>query len=236
MKKTIGILANSIRRGCHCIAGRELTQRDSQWYWGGWVRPVSSHGEGEVSHRECRYANGSLAAVLDMVEIEFTAPQPAAHQPENWVIDASHRWQKVGTLSTGGLPSVVEEPAHLWFQRGTRTDRIHQNAAPSSLAPFQSLFLIMPRNLRFKIWTADDPFRDGPRKHRRALFAYGNVSYDLPITDPTMEQRYFSPFPAINQPERVIQAPAGTMLVVSLAAAFKDGYHYKVVATVLETQ
>lgn len=236
MKKTIGILANSIRRGCHCIAGRELTQRDDQWYWGSWIRPVSSHGEGEVAHQECRYADGSQAAVLDMVEIELATSQPAPHQPENWVIDASHKWRKVGTLSATGLPSVAEEPAHLWFQRGTKTDRIHSDHALGSVVPFQSLYLIRPTNLHFKIWQAEDQYHDYPRKHRRAIFSYNNAHYNLSITDPTMESRYFRDFPSLNEPAVEIQPnePNNCLLVVSLAKPFTDGYHYKIVATVLE--
>lgn len=46
MKKTFVVLANSIRRGCRCIGGREMFQKDGKWFYGSWIRPVS--------HREDR--------------------------------------------------------------------------------------------------------------------------------------------------------------------------------------
>jgi len=236
MNKTFATLANSVRKGCHCIAGRELTGSDGQWFWGPWIRPVSQHGEGEVSTQECLYSDRTLPVALDMVEVTLLAKQESPHQPENYLIDASVRWRKVGTIAPTSLSTIEEKPIHLWIQQGTRSDRIHSSQAVGSLTPFQSLFLIRPVNLRFRIWEAVDEFKGGPRKHRRAIFHYGNVEYNLAITDPTMEARYFRPFPALNQPPKEIvpRTPSNCLLVVSLAAPFTDGYHYKVVATVLE--
>jgi hypothetical protein len=81
-----------------------------------------------------------------------------------------------------------------------------------------------------------NPFRGHQHRQRRALFEYSGVQYDLPVTDPTMDQRHFTPFPVLNQPPRDVlpTSPERCLLVVSLAAPFTDGYHYKVVATVLE--
>jgi len=236
-KKAFLVLANSIRRGCRCIAGREMLQRDGKWFYGQWIRPVSPQGEGEVRTQESMCSDGTQPAVLDVVEVTVTSNQGCAHQPENFLIDTSCRWQKLGTIPGGGLLAVEETPAHLWLQPGGgRTDRIHSEMALGSLKPFQSLYLIRPTNLLFRIWEAVDDFRGGPRKQRRAVFAYAGTEYDLPITDPTMDTRYFQPFPALNQPPREIapNSPANCLLVVSLAAPFTDGYHYKVVATVLE--
>ena len=111
------------------------------------------------------------------------------------------------------------------------------SSALRSLSPFQSLYLIRPANLRLRIWhEAQDETRGHPRKQRRALFAYAGREYDLPITDPTMDSRYFQPFPELGEQPREIacKSPAHCLLVVSLARPFKDGFHYKVVATVLE--
>lgn len=237
MKKTFVVLANSIRRGCRCIGGREMFRQDAKWLYGPWIRPVSQQGEGEVRTQESMCSDGTQPAVLDVVEVTLTAKQDCAHQPENFLIDSSCRWQKIGTIPGSSLPVIEERPAHLWLQPGGgRTDRIHSQTALASLNPFQSLYLIRPINLRFRIWEAVDEFRGSPRKYRRGIFHYGNAKYSLAITDPTMETRYFRPFPALNQPpiEIAPKTPANCLLVVSLAAPFTDGYHYKVVATVLE--
>jgi hypothetical protein len=236
MKKTFLVLANSIRSGCRCIGGREMLQKDGNRYYGPWIRPVSQQGAGEVRTLESMCADGRQPAVLDVVEVTLTAKQDCPHQPENYLIDPSCRWQKIGTIPANSLASIEERPAHLWLQPGGRIDRIHSSMAVGSLNPFQSLYLIRPTNLQFRIWEAHDDFRGGPHKNRRAVFSYAGTEYNLPITDPTMDARYFQPFPALNQPQKDIvpRNPANCLLVASLAAPFKDGYHYKVVATVLE--
>ncbi|MCF7837614.1 MAG: hypothetical protein K9N49_03200 [Candidatus Marinimicrobia bacterium] len=236
MKKRLLILANSVRRGGHCIAGREFLQRDGKWSYGGWIRPVSQAGEGEVHTQDCLLTSGTQPAVLDVVDVTLTGKQDCPHQPENYLIDSAERWHRIGTMVGKSLRAVEETPAHLWLQPDTRSDRIHTNATITSLTPFQSLYLIRPSNLRFRIWEAIDKFRGGPHKNRRAIFTYAGTEYDMPITDPTMETRYFQPFPDVNQPPREIapKHPPNCLMVVSLTVPFTDGYHYKVAATILD--
>ena len=237
MKKTFLILANSIRKSCRCIGGREMFQKDGQWHYGPWIRPVSTQGEGEVHNHESCYIDGTQPTVLDVAEVTLTTKQNCSHQPENYLIDSSCRWQKLGTIPVNSLGSIEEKPVHLWLQsNGGRKDRIQSQLAIGSLNPFQSLFLIRPINLRFRIWHEFNVFSGGTKKQRRALFTYAGKEYDFPITDPTMETRYFQPFPALNEaPKEILPtASANCFLVVSLAAPFTDGYHYKVVATILE--
>ena len=169
MKKTFLVLANSIRRGCRCIGGREMFQKDGKWFYGPWIRPVSQQGEGEVRTQESTCADGTQPAVLDVVEVTLTAKQDCAHQPENYLIASSCRWQKNGTIPANSLGAIEEKPAHLWLQPGGRTDRIHSQMAVASLNPFQSLYLVRPVNLRFRIWEAMDDFRGGPRKQQRSV-------------------------------------------------------------------
>lgn len=236
MKKIFLVLANSIRRGGHCIAGREMFQRDDKWSYGPWVRPVSQHGEGEVRTGECLCSDGNQPAVLDIVEVPLTGKQDCAHQPENYLIDPTVRWLRVGTIQGNSLGVIEETPPDLWLQYGQRTDTIHTAAVLAAPSPFQSIYLVRPNNLRFRIWEAFDRFHNYPRKNRRAIFTYAGTEYDLPITDPTMEARYFRPFPTHDQPpqEIVPTNPSNCLLVVSLTVPLDD-YHYKVVASILET-
>ncbi|MFO7535842.1 MAG: hypothetical protein R6X19_09215 [Kiritimatiellia bacterium] len=236
MKKVFATLANSVRRGGHCIAGREITDRDGKKFWGPWIRPVSQHGEGEVSSHGCLCDDGVPPAVLDIVEVSLSAKQESAHQPENYFIDASVRWRKVGQILPTWLPAIEDKPAHLWIQSGISTDRIHSSQVVASLTPFQSLYLIRPVNLRFRIWEDMYGAGGGSHKHRRAIFNFGNIEYNLAITDPTMDQRYFQSFPDLDQPTKEIfpRSPSNCLLGISLAAPFTDGYHCKVVATILE--
>ncbi len=141
-------------------------------------------------------------------------------------------------MRRASLSGIVEEPEHLWVQPGVMSDRIHQDVAVRSVKPFQSLYLIRAHRLRFRIWQTEEPFLVKGRKHRRAVFTYRDREYNLPTTDPTLDARHFSDFPGVNQPAMDIEPrnPDNCLLVVSLATPFTNGYHYKVVATVLETE
>ena len=58
--KTLLILANSIKHWPSvCIAGREIKPGGERYSFGPWIRPVSSHGEGELSPTDCQLSNGS---------------------------------------------------------------------------------------------------------------------------------------------------------------------------------
>ena len=59
---------------------------------GAWVRPVSAMEKGTLmQQRFC--ANGRDPQLLDLVEIEFVAPQQHPFQPENHAIDPRITWQ-----------------------------------------------------------------------------------------------------------------------------------------------
>jgi len=234
MTKTILILANSIRSSNRCIAGREATYDGQKWIVSTWIRPVSANGDGEVSPIESQCSDGSQPAVLDVMTVPLVGPVPCSCQPENYHIDSTQRWIRAGQVSQD-VSQIVEHPTSLWFQPGTKADRIHSTAIQVG-SGFQSLYLIRPEGLKVRIWTEMNQFRGGQHKQRRALFQYVGEHYELSITDPSMDYRYFNPFPALGQPPRDIvpKAPDRSLLVVSLAHAPLNGYHYKVVATVLE--
>lgn len=233
MNKTFIVLANSIRGGFRCIAGRETTEQKDHLMIGPWIRPVSPQGEGEVRPQESLCADGTQPAVLDVVRTTLVAKQDCPHQPENYILDASQRWEKLRTFPRDNLSYLEEHPVNLWLsQADGHTDRIHPDEAITSVQPFQSLYLIRPQGLKFKIWY-DGVYN---KKQRRTIFTYNGIEYDLSITDPTVDAKYFQPFPTLNLPLREI-APADStrcFIVVSLTAPFRDGYHYKLVATILE--
>src|SRR5271157_684843 len=66
------VLAHSIKHWPGvCVAGREIRSGESQYTIGPWIRPVSSHGEGELSPSECQLSNGRQPRVMDFVEISL---------------------------------------------------------------------------------------------------------------------------------------------------------------------
>jgi hypothetical protein len=234
MKKTILVLANSIRSSFRCIAGREARLDGDAWTIGPWVRPVSRQGEGEIRPQESACTDGTQPSVLDIITVTLASKVDCPHQPENYMIESGHPWEKIGRVDPD-ISSLVEQPATLWLQQRSRSDRIHSTVV-ASIQNLQSLYLIRPTNLRFRIWREENPFRGGLRKQRRALFTYSGTSYDLPVTDPTMDARYFTSFPALNQAPREITPanPQQCLLVISLSAPFTDAYHYKLATTLIE--
>jgi len=238
MNKTILVLANSVRKAPkRCIAGREATHDavKNEWNIGSWVRPVSQQGEGEVSSLDSTCTDGTQPAVLDIVTLTVTGNANVPYQPEDYFIDPTVRWVKHAKVFPD-LSNLAESPTSLWDQPGIKQDRV-SDAFLATLTGVRSLYLIRPQNLTFRIWEETNPFEGGQKRKRRAHFDFNGKHYDFAVTDPTMEQRYFTQFPALNQPASVIAPQDATrcLLVISLSAKFnKDNNHYKLVATVID--
>lgn len=228
--KRLYILANSVKNSQHCIAGRELIDDRGKLAFGGWVRPVSRHGEGELSWNDCRFPDGNTPAIGDVVDIPLLGYAESAAQPENWIMDPKTTWRKV-VVDPEILPNwVVDSPSRLWMAIGERADRI----SPAALAKLKSpasLYLI--RATRFRVHLGWREWEGKQSKRRRALFDYRGTSYDFSLTDPEMD-RFCVPFPTREEGERTVFLPGDGDydLCVSLSAPF-NGYHYKIVATVL---
>ena len=54
---------------------------------GGWVRPISRSGEGELYPAHLLLPDGSEPQILDVVSVPLLRPAPSVYQPENWLID-----------------------------------------------------------------------------------------------------------------------------------------------------
>jgi hypothetical protein len=233
--KRILVLANSIRHApCTCIAGREAILEGAKYHFGPWVRPVSSHGEGELAPSETLLSNGKQPKVLDFVELSLAAPAKEPDQPENWTIEAGTRWRSVSPrYKRPPMDKLLEFPPNLWRQLGERSDRVAANYLKQN-PPVQSLYFIRLDRLHVRFeWK---PWEEVARRRRRAIFTYNGDDYDLGITDPAFHDRHRAKFPARGQPAAEIELDAkdGFYACVSLAHEF-NGYHYKVVATILET-
>lgn len=228
--KRILILANSVKNGQHCIAGRELIERDGALSFGEWIRPVSRHGEGELSESDCRFPGGRSPKVFDVVDIPLEEQENSRSQPENWFIDPGQAWRQI--VSEHKLPRLrIDGPSDLWREVGGRQDRI----SPEGLAGVSSghsLYLIRAKQFRIQLGWRDG---DGkPRKRRRGVFWYNARRYEFSITDPVMD-RYYDPYPKPADEVREVKLDCGDdcVLCVSLTPVF-EGYHYKVIAAVVE--
>lgn len=181
--KRIICLANSFKHGGTCIAGKELLAGVPSGGVGPWIRPVSSRPTGELSIEECRYKNYQTPRMLDIVELALVRALPRGHQVENYLLDPTHRFVRVGVFPSGRMRELFDEPAALWAD-GDNTEKGHNDCIRHEQAAGQkhSLALIRPEPEHLKI-RVENGGRQGQRSYR-AEFIYNEKYYSLSITDP----------------------------------------------------
>src|SRR5216684_2031038 len=72
-------LANSTKLGGHCVAGLRADGK-------GWIRPVSQLPDGDLSANQCTCSSGTVAAPMDLLDVDVGRHRPVAHQQENWLV------------------------------------------------------------------------------------------------------------------------------------------------------
>ena len=231
-QKRMVVLANSIKRGGRCVAGREVHAESGAI--GDWLRPISDVDGGALMPRHLATHTGRRLGVLDIVDVPLGGNADDPCHPEDWAL-GGQKWRHVGRFESKHLPGIEETPDDLWLEDPLKTDTVTCRFLQSRAWP-QSLYLIRPENLRIRLWQECNRQTGAVQKKSRAVFAYRNVEYDLGLTDPIITLRLFATFPPAGQPpkEYTMPFPDKCLACVSLTPMFM-GCHYKVVAAVLET-
>ena len=235
-KKKFVVLTRSVKHGQYCVAGREIQEHNPGLTVGQWIRPVSDHDEGAVNFLEIMLESGGLPQFLDIVEIEVKRNVHNQTQPENWLFEKK-KWKRTGRVRVSSIFShFVENPPNLWASAHCQPDRINTNEYITN-GYDSSLCIIKPDTFVMEISTVINHFEGGnQRKKRRGKFRYNGVNYDLAITDPEIDNKYFRPFPRIDDGiKRIPMDTAKCLLCISLASQF-NGYHYKLIAKVIENE
>jgi Dual OB-containing domain len=229
IRKSLFVLANSMKRNERCVAGRELVMVNGQTVVSSWVRPVSARGDGELTHAERVIAQTRAeVAVGDILEVGLVRPASDPTQPENWVIFGRGDWMDVrGSHRPPSLDELEEQPTALWLDPATSTDRVRA-AWVAENPPPQSLYVIRAERLVVKL--GSDPL--GKPSYRCRFDYCGLQYYNMGLTDPKARRKLDPQVPRAG--DSPVDVPVGTVRVcVSLARPFQ-GFHYKVVATILE--
>jgi hypothetical protein len=198
----IVVLANSLKHGQHCVAGKCLNT-------GRWIRPVSDEQGGELSHNQARCQNpyGTFGVkTLQKIRMGFSRHVPLSHQPENFLID-DNLWQQNYSVAVAELQSYLDEPYDLWGE-GNRVP--HSQITLGLYIVTQSLYLVQVEDLSL-YYTIEG--------RRRASFTYGGINYDFAVTDPKFDE--------IVRAQREVS----DILCVSLGEEYQ-GYCYKLVASI----
>jgi len=232
--KTVLILANSVRHAPNaCVAGRELTDAGGQRSFGAWVRPVSNHGEGELSLPERWTAQNREVRVLDIVQMSLGDQVADALQPENWRFTSPPAWQVVGTATIEDLERAVESPPSLWDDPKDPGDRVNEVRIVHA-PPAQSLYLVKVESVLIRLSSEHYPERT--RKQRRVLFRHRGRDYNLSITDPTVEGRYGLRVPTPSEATLEHRVPRACYVCISLAHRSFQGHHYKLAAAIIDPE
>ncbi len=232
--KRLLILANSMKHGGRCLAGREIfLNGESEYRIGPWLRPVSHVDGKEIRYIERFYFPQVPVKVGDFAEVAVKDKVGEPWHPENWRLASLDAWRRIPeAFEFPPLERLEEHPADLWLEPGQRTDRIaHEELLANP--PGQSLVMIRPERFRmqFSSMTVDGELK----RRRRCLFRYRGTDYDMGMTDPEIGNRFAACMPGPDQPIRTLHLPGGDprLICVSLACDFL-GFHYKVVATIFE--
>jgi len=231
--KRIIVLANSIKKGARCVAGVDVGTGKAPTP-AEWIRPVSGESEGELELRHMRVEGGGHVKVLEIFDVPLTKYASDAIHPEDWIVDATKKWTRVGEFDQKTLGAMEERPKDLWLEPTSHPDRV-TGAFLAKSQNHQSLYLIRPTNLRIELSCEHNQFKNYTQKKTRTRFSYAGQEYLMNMTDPAFTDRYCTKFPALGAMPTTIHPPYGDkcLLCVSLTPVF-NGYHYKVVATVLE--
>lgn len=230
--KRVLILANSVKKSARCIAGREIMQVAGKARLGGWIRPVSGSGEGELLPQHYALRQDGSTSVLDMVDIPLKKQLSDPGQPENWLIDESSQWSKIKAVPVDKIARIAERPSNLWLESTDHSDRIAVSTQAGRSTP-TSLVLIRPEGFHVRLWQKFNPWKKHTQRKTRAVFRYAGQKYSLSITDPTFPEGHRYNHPKEGEGALEIVPPFGDdcLLCVSLTPPFNE-YHYKVVATV----
>lgn len=213
------VLANARKRSERCVAG---LRADGS----GWIRLVSSAEHGELSLRQRNLGDAGEPCNLDLIRVEGLCARPVPGQPENWLVRGSWKLlQRPGPQSTREILAK-----HLSRQQtifGSESDRIAFASFAQAPAP-ESLNLVRPRQVVFLHEIL------GSKRRVRAVFAFGKIRYNLPVTEPSFEERVKC-LPAGRHGAEGLGLRDGRYLfALSLGEAFSDGQCYKLVAGVVE--
>ncbi|MBH0031976.1 MULTISPECIES: hypothetical protein [Pseudoalteromonas] len=196
------ILANSIKHGEHCVAGKDINTKE-------WFRPVSDESGGALSLKQvmCTNPYGQYPA-KPMQKIIMTLGQhvPKMNQPENFQVNDSN-WVQHYKLAENELENYLDLPNDLWG----RNDRVSFNKIHTGNIIIQnSLYLVKVEDL--KLFVSNNG-------KRRCSFSYNGIQYELAATDPM--------FDSLLKTNVILKG----ILCVSLGEEYL-GYCYKLVASI----
>ena len=221
--KRIVCLAYSRMPNGRCVAGREL-RADGRL--GAWIRPVAGGQDEGVTEEVSSYADGSLPRLLDVMDVPVVAHRPEGHQRENWLLDASRRWAKVSRFDVGDLPKWPDAVDSLWPNGASTSNGLNDKVPAQATGSLNTSLHLIEADLEVRVFNPGAA-RGDFRRRVQGRFRYNRTDYRMWVTDPDQEQKYFAgPNGCFRLGRR--------FLTVSLSLAAYYGFHYKLIAAIIE--
>jgi hypothetical protein len=224
--KNLVCLANSWKHDDLCVAGLEITDAGV----GDWIRPVSSRPGHGISTGEQTLNDGSLPATLDVIQVGVIRHTPMDYQTENWLVDPSYRWRRVGRWTHSDAAAALDRPSSLWSNTLSSSVGVHDRVSVADLSAF-SISIVLVEVDDPTVVVAKNPYSE--KTEVRLAFAYNGVRHKLKITDPSYHGMY------LGQGHGQYGLVPKTLITVSLAEPWSargssEAYSYKVVAAIIE--
>lgn len=212
--KQIICLANSRKHSGRCVAGTEWRRPLS------WVRPISARVAEELSCSERVYETGGDPQLLDIMAVPLLEPHPKGHQSENWLLDATERWVKIGKASWTDLEQFACESGPLWINGDESGRGLNNRIMTDDMAHVtDSLRLVHVPCLIVRVSTF------GAQTRVDGKFSFDGTDYVLNVTDPSVENAY-------RTRPRGEYRVGECYLTISLGEEYR-GHHYKLIVGVI---
>lgn|GEM_PF-1609728 len=223
MKKTILVLANSLKKGGRCVAGIEILKNDAEnMQFGKFIRPIdATQPEGKLQINTTTINHRAVES-LDIVEIEFRGYANDSNHLEDWIIDHSLRWKYLGSLLFEALEHVPHSHEDPWGNT--------KSIIPGSVKA--SLHLIKTTH-RCKVHAKCEPGFYYPKVKSKIALKNKIIN----ITDPEFTKKHKLHELKLDEHKDFEIAPS-SFILLSLTPPFtnNDGYtaQYRVVAAIIE--
>ncbi|MEV6231220.1 hypothetical protein AB0L88_25515 [Saccharopolyspora shandongensis] len=179
-----------------------------------------------MSELERQYPGKVEPKVLEAISVPLVEARPNGLHRENWLLDSTARWRKIGQIGWRELCDLEQRPMGLWI------NGYHTSAGVNDRVPVEqkemvvdSLKLIWVDVVKMEVSPAH-PMSNTMRPTVRAHFQYGGLDYAVKVTDPVCEEK----FRARGLGEYWL---GESFLTVSLSEEFQ-GNLYKLVAAIVE--
>jgi hypothetical protein len=240
--KYILVLANSVRKGKHCVAGKIAVRLDHDQFsiQPQWIRLTDPRDpEGAVPYANTICAGHGPTRPLDIIKLDLREWCNQPDHPEDWYFEPSRPWEFIRREDKSCLARIADKPTALWFDEG-RSNSVHPGYVRQMKPKPASLYLIQaPGDLDFcfqKIVVPDDdlPGQAKPKYIRDLTFTHAGRYHEFSVTDPDFMRRHniWDRMQDTAQNMR-LTTPANTFLCLSLGLEFR-GRQFKICATIFE--